>query len=192
MDRLFEQEPVRLATRRLRIRPVRAGDAAAQFALHADPLAMRYWSCAAWTRFEQAERQIAQARQEAASGTALCLALLLGASNTVIGNVSLYAINRTHRRCELGYMLARSHHGQGLMAEAAHAVIGWAFGAGQLDRIGAEVDPRNIASERLLVNAGFTREGYAPRRWIVNNEHCDSILYGLLRDEWPSLAAGHG
>lgn len=190
MDEFFAPE-YRLLTPRLQLRRVQAADAAAQFALHSDPAAMRYWSCAAWTTLEQAEQQTARAVQEAERGTALCLALVLRASGAVIGNVSLYAISREHRRCELGYMLARRCHGQGLMAEAVRAVIGAAFGSGQLDRIGAEVDPRNTPSERLLVNTGFTREGYAPRRWIVNDEQCDSILYGLLRDEWPSGSAGH-
>jgi len=60
------------------------------------------------------------------------------------------------------------------------------FGVGELDlnRIEADIDPRNSASARTLERLGFTKEGYLRERWIVGDEVSDTAIYGLLRREW--------
>jgi len=60
------------------------------------------------------------------------------------------------------------------------------FGVGELDlnRIEADIDPRNSASARTLERLGFTKEGYLRERWIVGDEVSDTVIYGLLRREW--------
>jgi RimJ/RimL family protein N-acetyltransferase len=78
------------------------------------------------------------------------------------------------------------------MNEALRAVIDLAFdhrpGAPfddlQLNRIEADVDPRNAASCRALERLGFLREGLLRERWIVGGEVSDSAMYGLLRADW--------
>jgi [ribosomal protein S5]-alanine N-acetyltransferase len=58
-----------------------------------------------------------------------------------------------------------------------------------LRRIEAEVNPLNIASGRLLLRLGFSKEGLLRQRWVVKGEVEDTELYGLLRHEWPSSGA---
>ena len=53
-----------------------------------------------------------------------------------------------------------------------------------MQRIEADIDPRNAASERILVRQGFQVEGLLRERWIVGGEVSDSRLLGLLRREW--------
>ena len=59
----------------------------------------------------------------------------------------------------LGFLLARSHWGQGLMIEAINAVTEWAFSQPSVLRITAACDLENRASARALEKAGFQREG---------------------------------
>jgi [ribosomal protein S5]-alanine N-acetyltransferase len=66
------------------------------------------------------------------------------------------------------------------MTEAASAPIEHAFGALNMRRIEADIDPRNVASARLLERLGFVREGLLRERWLVGEEVSDSLLYGLL------------
>ena len=66
------------------------------------------------------------------------------------------------------------------------ALIGFAFGELGLNRLEADIDPRNLASARSLESLGFTREGLLRERWIVNGEVSDTALYGLLAREWPA------
>jgi len=59
-----------------------------------------------------------------------------------------------------------------------------------LRRIEADIDPRNLASCRLVEKLGFVREGTLRERWHVNGEVCDSAIYGLLRRDFID-AQGH-
>ena len=67
--------------------------------------------------------------------------------------------------------------------------IGYGFGDLALNRVEADIDPRNTASARSLERLGFRREGYLRERWIVADEVSDSILYGLLQREWLARQA---
>lgn len=70
------------------------------------------------------------------------------------------------------------------MREALTALLDFAFGALDLHRLEADVDPRNAASVRTLERLGFRREGYLRERWLVGGEIQDALFYGLLRREW--------
>ena len=175
---------VLLTTPRLRLRLVAAPDADAIFSLHADPQAMRYWSTPPWTERDLAVRKIDEAHVAAIAGSALWLAVEMRDTARVIGTCSLFNIKTTNRRGEVGYLLARDCWGRGLMREAFAAVLDHAFLALHLNRLEADIDPRNTASARLLEHAGFTRDGVLRERWIVGGEVCDTALYGLLRRDW--------
>jgi ribosomal-protein-alanine N-acetyltransferase len=86
--------------------------------------------------------------------------------------------------CELGYILAFEHHGQGYVQEAVKAVLDFAFTELNMNRIEASVDPRNETSLRVLDRLGFAREGLRPESWMVGGELCDSVMFGLLRRHW--------
>jgi ribosomal-protein-alanine N-acetyltransferase len=58
------------------------------------------------------------------------------------------------------------------------------FAEFDLNRIEADIDPRNVASARSLERLGFRKEGRLRERWIVSGEVSDSDLYGLLRIDW--------
>ncbi|HEX6057465.1 MAG TPA: GNAT family protein [Gemmatimonadaceae bacterium] len=94
-----------------------------------------------------------------------------------------------HRRAEVGYALARAAWGRGYVAEALHAMIGFAFETLALHRLEADVDPRNERSIRALLREGFEREGYLRERYHVSGEVQDAVLFGLLRREWSAREA---
>jgi RimJ/RimL family protein N-acetyltransferase len=105
-------------------------------------------------------------------------------NDRLIGTTTLFSLAGAHRRAEIGYSLVGSHQGRGLAAEALRTAIGHAFGDLGLERIEADVDPRNEKSWQLLERLGFRREGLLRDRWRVDGEVCDSYLYGLLRPEY--------
>jgi RimJ/RimL family protein N-acetyltransferase len=180
-------------TARLRLRPLSINDADDVFAIFSDPAVMRHWSTPPWTEPAQARRLIESDREALAGRRDLRLGLVQADSGRVVGTLSLYKIDPACRRADLGYALARSQQGQGLMNEALAAVIGLAFDHRPgtafddllLNRIEADVDPRNGASCRSLVRLGFRLEGVLRERWQVAGEISDSAMYGLLRADWP-------
>jgi [ribosomal protein S5]-alanine N-acetyltransferase len=102
----------------------------------------------------------------------------------VAGTCTLGGIDWENRRAEIGFALARAAWGRGLMPDALTVLIDHAFGALGLHRIEADVDPRNSASLRLLDRLGFQREGHLRERYFKDGEIQDSILLGLLRQDY--------
>jgi [ribosomal protein S5]-alanine N-acetyltransferase len=177
-----------LDTPRLHLRPLTAADAEALFRLHADPQVMRYWSTPPWTSLAQAEAMIATDREALPAGLHLRLAMTRvdSTDRALVGTCSLFNFQTTSRRAEVGYALASPCWGAGLMNEALRAVVAHAFGELQLNRLEADIDPRNTASAKSLERLGFVKEGHLRERWIVDGEVSDTALYGLLRSDWPA------
>jgi len=105
-------------------------------------------------------------------------------SDRLIGNVALFALNREQKHAEIGYSLMPDFQGRGLAQEAVRMALAFAFDALGMERIEADIDPRNAPSCRLVERLGFQREGYLRERWRVNGEICDAAFYGLLRREF--------
>jgi RimJ/RimL family protein N-acetyltransferase len=75
------------------------------------------------------------------------------------------------------------------MHEALQALLRYAFQTLDLNRLEADIDPRNVASAKTLERLGFQKEGHLRERWIVNDEISDTWLYGLLRREWQERSS---
>ena len=183
--------PPILRTGRLVLRPFENDDAADLLRVFAEPDVVRYWSGGAWTDIVQAEAMIAEARQAYRDGGLARYAIALADTNRLIGICNLRGFFEQNRRCELGYALGRAYWGQGFAAEALEALLDHAFHVLDINRIEADIDPRNEASARLLEKLGFRREGYMPERWIVHGEKADTAFYGLLRRYWHERTANH-
>lgn len=184
--RMPQLKPTTLTTERLTLRWLTADDAAAQFALFSDPEVMRYWSSAPWTDLAQARAAIEQVLAEYRDGTSLRFAITLRDGGAMIGNIRLYDFFDQNRRCDIGYALVQAHWGQGYLAEAMAAVLDYGFAELNLNRVEADIDPRNAASQKLLERMSFEPEGYMRERWIVNGEVCDTEFYGLLKSDWEA------
>ncbi|OYT90407.1 MAG: GNAT family N-acetyltransferase [Burkholderiales bacterium PBB3] len=177
----FENLPLR--TERLVLRPLQESDVDALFAIHSDPEVMRYWSTPAWTDSAPAQamidRDLAQTSKDH-----LRLGIEVAQSGALVGSCALFGINAVCRRAEVGYALGSAAWGHGYMHEALTALIGYGFGTLNLNRIEADIDPRNAGSAKTLERLGFLKEGYLRERWIVGDEISDTALYGLLQREW--------
>jgi RimJ/RimL family protein N-acetyltransferase len=110
---------------------------------------------------------------------ALRLAIAPASGQGLIGSCALFDVVAQHRRATLGYLLAPAYWGQGLAREALRALLAYGVEVLGLQRIEAEVDPRNAASQALLLRLGFQREGLMQARWRVGDEARDVELWAL-------------
>ena len=177
---------VTLATARLDLRPLTPADAPALFALKSDADVQRYGSHPPWTQPEQAIAWLERDRQGMADGGHAQFAVIRREDGAMVGSCTLYDIDEQCRCAEVGYALLPSAWGRGYANEAVTALLDWGFGHVGLNRVSADIDPRNTASARALERLGFTREGHLRERWIVGGEVCDSWIYGLLAREWKA------
>lgn len=175
-----------LSTARLTLRPPRPGDEEALFAIHADPDVMRYFSEPPWLEPARAAPKIEEDAAAFEREQYFRFAIVLNESGRQIGNCTLFSEHRQNRRAEIGYALGRGHWGHGYMHEALLALLEYAFVERDLNRLEADIDPRNTGSIVCLERLGFAREGYLRERWIVGGEVSDSVLYGLLRRDWQA------
>ena len=105
---------------------------------------------------------------------------------TVIGGIDV-RVDVANKTAELGYSISRAHWGKGMMAEAATAVIDWAFSEFGLAKVGARADLENRQSWRVMEKLGMTREGVLRSTQASMADPCrreDTVHYGVLREEW--------
>lgn len=175
-----------IETARLRLRPLLEADIPAHYAVFSDPDVARYWSREPWTDIAQAEESMKSILAAQADGSEARFGIELLSTGELIGNVGLHHFFGSNRRCEIGYALGSGHWGQGYATEALRAAIRHGFEALDLNRIEADIDPRNIGSARVLEKLGFRKEGYMPERWFVFGEFADTVNYGLLKRYWEA------
>ena len=181
---LFPSEPPVLERERIRVRPVDERDVPALQALYSDPEVLRYIARPALEDLDAAREAIGKILAGYADGSSLQLAIERKDDRAFLGLCLLFRFHKSSRRAELGYALNVAHWSKGYANEAIGALVAHAFTKMQLNRLEADIDPRNSASARLLEKLGFKAEGILRERWIVKGEVSDSRFYGLLRSEW--------
>ena len=161
-----------LLTSRLRLRRARADDLRALHEVFSQPRAMRYWSTPPHLDLEQTRAWLEgmiQAPPESSDD------YVIEHDGRVIGKAGCWRVP------EIGYILHPDAWGQGLAREALTAVVAHVFAGFAIEAITADVDPRNVASLRLLDRLGFVETHRAARTWRVGDEWCDSVYLALSR-----------
>lgn len=98
----------------------------------------------------------------------------------IVGTVNYTNIVRgAFHACHLGYQIARSHEGRGLMTEALRGANDFMFETMRLHRIMANYRPENERSARVLERLGFVREGLARDYLFIDGDWRDHILTSL-------------
>jgi ribosomal-protein-alanine N-acetyltransferase len=166
------------------LRMFRPEDADDLFVIFGNPDVMRYWSTPAFDDLQGAKDLASDIQQCFESRRLFQWGLVRPQDDRVIGTVTLAGLDVQNRRAEVGYALAQTEWGKGVMTEVLPVAVRFGFGALDLHRIEADVDPRNPASYHLLERLGFKKEGYRRESYILNGEIQDAVLYGLLKREF--------
>lgn len=175
-----------ITTPRLLLRWISEDDVDALFEIFSDPQVVRYWAFGPLANREAAvamQREIAESNLK---DTVWKWGLALREDNRLIGTATLFHLNLSNGRAEIGYAMGRTYWGKGYMNEALTALIVHAFEVVKLRRLEADVDPRNAPSIRTVERLGFQREGFLRERWHVEGEIQDALFYGLLKREWDN------
>ena len=115
--------------------------------------------------------------------TGVARAVELRATGEVVGDVTL-TVDPEHRQGEIGFSFHPDHQGHGYATEAARALIAYAFENHDLHRVCGRLEPRNVASARVLEKLGMRREGLLIENEWVKGEWQSEAIYALLAREW--------
>jgi len=105
----------------------------------------------------------------------------------IVGSVTYRRVRHgsgeSNRVFQIGISLSPTYRGRGYGATAQRVLAEYLFATYAIERIEAETDVSNIAEQRALERAGFTREGTLRRAQWRNGEWHDLFLYSKLRGE---------
>lgn len=168
---------------RLGVRPLRAEDAPELFRLaRANPDLEEWMPWAAEQDLAATERFIAEGEEQLRDGKGFQAAL--EPEEKIVGVLGLHAIDWVNRKTSIGYWLAESARGRGVMTSAVDAVLYHAFGELELHRIEIRCAPENRPSRAIPERLGFREEARLRETELVGGRYLDSVVYGMLAEEW--------
>jgi RimJ/RimL family protein N-acetyltransferase len=163
---------------------------------HAEPLLLsardpEVW---AWKPVPQPQtiadmrRIITENLMDQGAGTRQPFAVVRLSDEAVVGSTTLFDLDRTNRRVEMGWTwLARSCWGQGYNEDKKRVLLAYCFEHLGLARVAWSADALNVRSNNALERLGFTYEGTLRSHAVrVDGSRRDSVFYSLLADEWPA------
>jgi len=157
----FPKDFPTLETKRLVLRKLEETDAKALFENYSDEEIAKNFLDEPLGDIKQASQLIEAFNEEFAQGKAITWAIVLKNTDKMIGTCSFML--ETSGCAEIGYDLAKTYWGKGLMTEALEAMIGYGFNELGLEIIKADTLSNNSRSTNLLKRLEFqlddVREG---------------------------------
>jgi len=176
-----------METRRLTLRRFKEEDLADFHAYAADP---QVGPPAGWKPHESMEesREILNAFMRSED----IFALEEKESGRVIGSMGLHEDRKRDYKASLmiGYAMARSHWGRGLMVEGVNELLHYAFKELRTEIVSAYHYPFNTRSGRVLEKAGFTYEGILRLSSVLpDGSVVHDVCYSMTRSEFEALSS---
>ena len=103
------------------------------------------------------------------------------------GNIGLTVGPDDRGEGEIGYWIAGSFEGRGLVTRASRATLGYAFEELGVRRIQLRVAVENTRSRAVAARLGMTQEGILRQAERIRDDRIlDIVVYSLLASEWPA------
>ncbi len=172
-------ENTRLETERLILRPLTLADAADMFEYAGDEET---------TEYVFPQHQSLTETQETIAAVFMAeplgkYALEEKAGGKMIGTIDL-RVNPTAMRGEIGYALNKSRWGQGLMPEAAMAILALGFDELKLVHIQAFHNLANEKSGRVMQKIGMKKVAELPLSRLWKGKPVGEAMYGITSTDW--------
>lgn len=165
------------------LREVRLSDAEDLFKLGQDAKVMQYYGMEPYTHIEEALDEIAwfESLERENKGFRW---VIVDKDDVYIGNIGVFNFDARHNRVELGYKLARSYWGKGIMSQCIQTVLKQCFEVKYYNRVEAIVDPRNEGSRQVLLKNGFTYEGRLREYEFEKGQYIDVDMFSVLQSDY--------
>jgi [ribosomal protein S5]-alanine N-acetyltransferase len=169
-----------LESSRLILREITIDDAQEIFDLRSNPETMKYVPRPLATSIDDALAHIKIIREKIETNEGINWAITIKGNPKFIGIIGHYRIKWEHFRSEIGYMLLPQYHGQGIITEAIALMIDYGFNDMKMHTIEAIIDPRNIASARVLEKNGFVKEAHFIENEFYESKFLDTAIYSKI------------
>jgi len=103
-----------------------------------------------------------------------------------VGGISLHSCDEKNGVFSFGIVIDRQHRGQGYAGDAVRILLKYGFWERRYQKCNSACLHINQASIRMHKKLGFTEEGRQRSVTFFNGEYYDSILFGMLREEFDA------
>jgi ribosomal-protein-alanine N-acetyltransferase len=169
-----------LETERLYLRNVTESDKNEVLAIRSDKQMMQYIPRPLTKTTDEAVAFIKSITEGIEKNELINWAIASKSDNKLIGMIGFYRMQKENHRSEVGYILHTNFQKQGIMQEALTCVINYGFNQLKLHTIEGVIDPRNTASENVLLRNGFIKEAHFRENFLHKGEFLDSVHYTLF------------
>lgn len=137
---------------------------------------------AASQTFEDTQVFIRRTRQQLAGNDGFQTAVV--EDREIVGMIGFTGISWQHRSTTIGYWLAESAQGRGIMTRAVRMLVDHAIGTWQLNRIEIRAEIDNTRSRAIAERLGFNQEGVSRDAERIGDRYLDQAMYAMLAREW--------
>lgn len=122
-------------------------------------------------------------------GNFYCWGITRKEEEELIGLIELLRFNETDNSCSFVYLLGCDYWNRGYGTESLKAVIRFAFGELEMDRIVADHMTQNPASGMVMQKAGMKKIGTEPEKYEKLGMKYDADVYEIRNDRVGGLTA---
>ena len=162
------------------LRQLALADAAPIAAACRDPEIPRWTFMPEGLTMPQAREWIETAHDALQRGRALRLAITDAVDGAFLGQIGIGDLDWNQQVGEIFYWVTAPARGRGVATSATRLLSAWAFDVLHLARIEITVDPRNHASQRVALAAGFTQEGILRSYQRFKDGRMDAVMFSRL------------
>lgn len=112
------------------------------------------------------------------------LALGIFHQQDIIGGIGMHDWNQHLKKAAIGYWIAKSYEGKGIITRCCTRFLDFLFDKLQLNKAELHFVPQNERSAAVARRLGFTLEGIIRQSHERNGTLEDIAITGLLRTEW--------
>lgn len=177
------QHLINVETERIIIRPYKTNDLEKSYKLMQDKELYEFLHFDVMT-FEEYQflfNWLLQSYDSVGNNFKYSFAIFLKDTNELIGWVGIGNLDCISGEKEIYYLIGKQFQGKGYAFEAAREIIKYGFTNLGLNRIVAKVNPKNIASKRIIEKLGFNFE-YVLENLTEEHAECNGeYLYSLIK-----------
>jgi len=159
-----------------------------------DPLYLRYYE---WTESDRTPESVQEFvswfldNQIETPQIRFQQAVTLKSNNLLIGNCGIRMDKVNALAADIGYELDPKYWNHGYATEAAIAMVDFGFSNFDLHRVWSWCVADNLGSAHVLEKLGMKLEGRLREKEFYKGKWWDTLMYGILVDEWDEHKQGH-
>ncbi len=113
--------------------------------------------------------------------------LLAEYDDHVVGLYKIQNLDWMNRQYDSAHDVFEASRGKGFSTRVLEAGVDFGFEVLNMNRLNTEVLENNLASMKSALKVGYVKEGIRRKAIYKCNEYLDSIVLGIIRNEWEQL-----